>query len=142
MGMAAPGTTDGKLIKMIRGAGHLHGPAIVAESKSTGLSLAIALAIVEQESDFRNIFGCDQGSILCHQQVTRDRVQQLIAHVDAGGISNGVGLTELTSIDFIRRAEAAGGAHRVRPQCRVGFQIVHGPIQRHGELRNRRLQWR
>jgi hypothetical protein len=131
--MAAPGSTDDKLIKMISGAGHFHGPAIVAASKRTGLSLAIALALVEQESDFRNIFGCDKGSILCHQKVTQDRVQQLIRHVEAGGISNGVGLTQLTTIDFIRLAEAAGGAHKVGPQCRVGFQIVHGLIQRHGE---------
>ncbi|HYV32764.1 MAG TPA: hypothetical protein VEO53_16875, partial [Candidatus Binatia bacterium] len=65
--------------------------------------------------------------------MTRDRVKALIAHVNAGGTSNGVGLTQLTSIGLIRRAEALGGAHRVRPQCRVGFGLLHDLIERHGE---------
>jgi len=65
--------------------------------------------------------------------VTPDRVKALIAHVNGGGISNGVGLTQLTSIGFIQQAEARGGAHKVRPQCRVGFGLLHGLIERHGE---------
>jgi hypothetical protein len=135
--MAAPGTNDDKLLKMVKAAGHLHGPAIVAESKHEGLPLALALALVEQESGFQNIFGCDLGpqstAPWCHQRVTRNRVQALIAHVEAGGTSNGVGLTQLTSIGFIRQAEAEGGAHTLHAQCRIGFRILHGLIERHGE---------
>jgi hypothetical protein len=52
--------------------------------------------------------------------VTRDRVQALIAHVEGGGISNGVGLTQLTSIDLIQQAEAEGGAHNVGPSAESG----------------------
>jgi hypothetical protein len=136
--MATTGTTDDKLIKMVREAGHRYGPAILATSKRERLSFALALALVEQESGFRNIFGCDLGpqstAPWCHQQVTRDRVKALIAHVNAGGTSNGVGLTQLTSIGLIRQAEAMGGAHMVRPQCRVGFGLLHGLIERHGEV--------
>lgn len=130
-------TNDDKLIKMVRDAGFRHGPAVLAESKREGVQLALALALVEHESGFRNIFGCDLGpqsnAPWCHQQVTRDRVQALIAHVDAGGTSNGVGLTQLTSIGFIKQAEAAGGAHTPHAQCRIGFRILQGLIQRHGE---------
>jgi hypothetical protein len=130
-------TTDDKLIKMVRDAGHRYGPSILATSKRERLSFALALALVEQESGFQNIFGCDlgpqSGAPFCHQAVTRDRVQALIRHVNAGGTSNGVGLTQLTSIGFIRQAEALGGAHRVRPQCRVGFGLLHDLIERHGE---------
>jgi hypothetical protein len=136
-GMAATGTNDDKLIKMVREAGHFHGPTILAESKRERLPFALALALVEQESGFKNIFGCDLGpqstAPWCHQQVTRDRVQALIAHVEAGGTSNGVGLTQLTSIGFIRQAEAEGGAHRVYAQCRVGFRVLHDLIDKHGE---------
>jgi len=135
--MATPGTNDDKLLKMVRAAGHFHGSAILAESKRESVPLALALALVEQESGFRNIFGCDLGpksvAPWCHQHVTRVRVQALIAHVENGGTSNGVGLTQLTSIDFIRQAEAEGGAHKVGPQCRVGFRILHGLIERNGE---------
>jgi hypothetical protein len=136
--MAMTGTNDDKLIKMVREAGHQYGPAILATSKREGLPLALALALVEQESGFINQFGCDLGPQStvpwCHQLVTRDRVKALIRHVEGGGTSNGVGLTQLTSIDLIRQAEAAGGAHTVRPQCRVGFRLLHGLIERHGEV--------
>jgi hypothetical protein len=44
-----------------------------------------------------------------------------------------VGLTQLTSIGFIQQADSRGGAHKVRPQCRVGFGLLHGLIERHGE---------
>src|SRR5687768_14545482 len=101
--------TDRKLAKMIKSRGLDFGPTIIAEANRTGLPLALALALVEQESDFRNIFGCDlgprDGVPFCHQEVTRDRVQALINHVERGGASNGIGLTQLTSIDFIKGAE-------------------------------------
>jgi hypothetical protein len=131
------GNNDAKLTEMIRGAGFSFGPAILAESKRAGIQLALALALVEQESGFRNIFGCDLGARKtapwCHQDVTHDRVEALIRFVDGGGKSNGVGLTQLTSIDFIRQAEAEGGAHTVEAQCRVGFRHLHDLIERHHE---------
>jgi hypothetical protein len=136
--MAGTGTNDDVLIKVVSDAGYLYGPDILAESKRAGLPFALALALVDQESTFQNVFGCDLGPRdtvpWCHQPVTRDRVQALIAYVEGGGTSNGVGLTQLTSLGFIQQAEAAGGAHNVGPQCRVGFQLLHDLIQRHGEL--------
>jgi hypothetical protein len=133
-----PASSDSKLTAMVSGAGFSFGPVILAESRRQRVQLALALALVEQESTFRNIFGCDGKRKIgkapwCHQQVTRERVQELIAHVDAGGVSNGVGLTQLTSIGLIRQAEAAGGAHLVRAQCQVGFGLLHDLIERHGE---------
>jgi hypothetical protein len=58
------------------------GQIIVEEAESAGLALACAL--VEQESGGRNIFGCDLSLVddrppYCHHQVTRERVQKLIA---------------------------------------------------------------
>jgi hypothetical protein len=136
-GMATTGTNDDKLKQMVREAGHVYGPIILAESKREKVPFALALALVEQESGFKNIFGCDLGpqstAPWCHQDVTRDRVQALIAHVEGGGTSNGVGVTQLTSIGFIQQAEAEGGAHTVHAQCRIGFRVLHGLIERHGE---------
>src|SRR6266571_3711711 len=95
-------TSDNRLIEMVRAAGFSFGPVIMAEARREGVELATALALVQQESGFRNIFGCDLGHRKtvpwCHQHVTRDRVKALIAHVKAGGISNGVGLSQLTDI--------------------------------------------
>jgi hypothetical protein len=131
-------TTNSKLIKMVGDAGFSFGPVILAEARRERVPLALALALVEQESTFRNIFGCDGKRRInrapwCQQQVTRDRVQALIRHVEQGGISNGVGLTQLTDIGLIRQAEAAGGAHTVHAQCRIGFRNLHNLIEQHGE---------
>lgn len=97
-----------------------HGQVIVEEANSEGLDLALACAMVEQESNGRNIFGCDLGPIddrppYCHQEVTEDRVQKLIE----SPFMNGVGLTQLTWFTFVEDAEREGGAHEPRFQCRV-----------------------
>lgn len=113
-----------------------HGKVIFEEAKRAGLELALARALVEQESGNKNIFGCDLGPRTgppwCRQTVTRERVQALIRHVRSDGTSNGVGLTQLTSIGFIEQAERAGGAHVPRYQCRVGFQLLAGLIRQFG----------
>ena len=67
--MATAGGTDAELIKMVRDSGHAFGPAILVTSKSEKLSYALALALVEQESNFQNIFGCNEGVPFCRQQV-------------------------------------------------------------------------
>lgn len=135
--MPATATSSKRLSGMVKRAGGSFGPVIVAEARREGLPLALALALVEQESGFRNIFGCDLGpresAPWCHQEVTKERVKELIQHVKRGGVSNGVGLTQLTSIGFIRQAQAEGGAHKVEVQCRIGFRLLHGLIERHGE---------
>jgi hypothetical protein len=50
--MATTGTTDAKLIKMVRNSGHAFGPAILATSKGEKLSFALALALVEARIEF------------------------------------------------------------------------------------------
>jgi hypothetical protein len=136
--MAALRSDEHKLIQMVKDEGFSFGPAIVSEARRAGVQLALALALVEQESGFRNIFGCDSGhrrnsAPWCHQDVTHERVQELISLVDSGGVSNGVGLTQLTSIGLIKQAESEGGAHTVDAQCRVGFRFLHDLIERHHE---------
>lgn len=110
-----------------------HGKLIYEEAKRAGLELALARALVEQESGNRNIFGCDWGPQgdrppYCHQAVTRARVQALLR----AGKANGVGLTQLTSFGYVQAAERLGGAHLPRNQLRVGFQVLAGFIRRHG----------
>jgi hypothetical protein len=110
---------------------HHHGRVIVAEAERAGLELALACALVEQESGGENIFGCDSQNFdeplevpFCRVRVTRERVQELIRHIDAWGTPNGVGLTQLTTPSLVKRAESLGGAHLPRFQCRVGFEYL------------------
>lgn len=107
---------------------------IVLECRRAGIPISAGFALVEVETGDengggQNIFGCDLGKRAgvpwCHQAVTRERVQALIRHVKAGGISNGVGPTQLTSLDYILRAERLGGAHLTRCSIRVGMEVLH-----------------
>ena len=89
---------------------------IAGEARRADLPLDLAYALVEQESGFRNIFGCDYGPgrAFCHQEVTATRVAQL------------------TSRPFVVEANRLGGAHRPRIQLRVGFRVLKDSMRTHG----------
>lgn len=134
--MAARTTTEGRQVALARIAkshGANYSLRIVREALRADIPISALFALVEVETGDekgggQNIFGCDLGTRsgppYCHQQVTRARVQALIRHVKAGGISNGVGPTQLTSIDYIMRAERYGGAHLTRCTIRVGAEAL------------------
>ena len=88
------------------------------------MGLALARALVEQESGGKNIFGADSGSILAHRLVDAQGVSDLLRFVSYGGPSNGCGLTQLTYVPLIKEAEAMGGAHLPRYQLRAGFRLL------------------
>lgn len=102
----------------------------VERQGENGLYLSTAAALVEKESGFKNLFGCDWSSKwtnvppYCQVAVTKDRVRKLIANVKNGGGQNGIGLTQLTSINYVYEAEKMGGAHLPRYQMRVGFRVL------------------
>ena len=111
------------------------GQIIVDEAKSEDLDLALACALVEQESGGYNIFGCELGPVddrppYCHHQVTRERVQKLIA----SPFMNGVGLTQLTWFTFVEDTEALGGAHEPRNQARIGFRLLRQYLEKYPYL--------
>jgi Transglycosylase SLT domain len=118
-----------------------HGHAVYEAAKNAGfeialneegrLDLADACALVDHESaGGQNIFGCDFGSQwtfeppYCNVEVTAERVQALLSNIEAGGGQNGVGLTQLTSVNLVREAERRGGAHLPEHQCSVGFEYL------------------
>lgn len=111
-----------------------HGTAIVEANHRSGLhDLAWACALVEQESGFNNVFGCDYGPQgghppWCHEKVTHKRVQELLHQ----SRNNGVGLTQLTNRDLVLQAEKLGGAHIPLNQCIVGFRFLKGIIDTYG----------
>lgn len=125
-----------KRIKVIDEHG-AHGWAIREANERSGLKdLPLACALVEQESGFRNIFGCDYGPQsghppFCEDKVTKARVQALLKQSK----NNGVGLTQLTSRDLVLKAEQKGGAHLPLNQCLVGFAYLHSLIQQLGKHR-------
>ena len=118
---------DRRRARKLRAAGAKWPLWIIRESRKARVPLAWALALVDQETGFRNIFGADQSSkqlvALHHKAVTRARVARLLRWVADGGHSNGVGPGQLTSVGYIRRAQRAGGAHRPKINLRVSFEV-------------------
>lgn len=108
--------------------------AIFKAADATKLHWSYALAMVEGESDFRNIFGHDAGGMYPGRRVTRFKVWRMIRAVERGHVSNGVGVTQLTSIGFIKEARALGGAHKPHHQMIVGFHLLRGLIMAHGPV--------
>jgi hypothetical protein len=81
--------------------------------------------MIEQESFWRNIFGCDHGDgkAYCHQKVTNAKVRNLLRW----GLYNGVGYTQLTSPEYVQLAmRRPGGAASVRNQIIVGAAVLKG----------------
>jgi hypothetical protein len=113
------------------------GALIVDRARAAGLGIGIACTVVDKESDGRNIFGADWGTVGADKvpfaglPVTKARVQALLDHIDSGGQSNGVGLTQLTYPPFLRTAEERGGAHRPKIQLDVGFEIIRDLTSKH-----------
>lgn len=105
---------------------------IVVEARRNNLAISEALAVIEHESGFRNIFGCDRGGPFCHQPVTKAKVLDLVRRVQAGGVSNGVGHGQLTWIGYIQEANRDGGAWVPRVNIATALKIVGSHKARHG----------
>ncbi len=68
-----------------------YGHEIVQAADKIGLPYPVACGLVEQESGFQNIFGCDwrtqPGHVpFCHEQFVKWKVEALIEHVKRGGV--------------------------------------------------------
>lgn len=128
------------LARRAKKAGARQALRIILEARAAGVpDLATAFAIVDQESQFRNIFGGDEGVLphpdrppFYHVDVTPWRVAGLLRWVAAGNKSNGVGFTQLTWPGYIKQAEALGGAHIIKNQLRVGFHALAADLHAHG----------
>jgi hypothetical protein len=112
-----------RIVSQYDGAQNPYALRTVREAKRNDLPLSWLLAMIEQESGWRNIFGCDHGAgrAYCHQRVTNAKVRHLLDI----GLYNGVGYTQLTSRGYVLRAmRRPGGAVSVRNQIIVGAEVL------------------
>ena len=116
-----------------QGARHVF--AILRAARAAGVEPALALALVQRESDFRNCFGNDpvDPPQLSGGRVTRRRYRRYRTLRDAGHGTQGVGLTQLTWRPFQDAADARGGCHRPSVQLRVGLGALAENIANRGE---------
>jgi hypothetical protein len=116
---------DLKLARVAKKHGAKSALRTLYEARRNGIPYSWLLAMIEQESGWQNIFGCDhgQGKAYCHQKVTNEKVRNLMAW----GLYNGVGYTQLTSPEYVAMASRRpGGAASVRNQIIVGAAVLKG----------------
>lgn len=108
---------------------------IVDEADKAGVSISLALALCEQETGFRNVFGHDPTIFVGAGTVTKKKYRAYKRQRGPRGHGGmqGVGVAQLTYYAFQDQADALGGCWRIRPQLRVAFGIVRDLIDDFGE---------
>jgi hypothetical protein len=122
---------------IIDASGGRYGRLITAEARRARLPLALACALVEQESSFRNVFGHDDvpNPIPKGSPVTRESYLRYVAFRNHGLGNQGVGVTQLTFAPFQDSATKLGGCWKVSNQLRVGFGMLAGNVRAQGMRR-------
>lgn len=104
---------------------------IILEARRAGIPISLGFALIQQESDFRNIFGSDPTIYIGAGEVTK---KKYLGYKGARGHTRmqGVGPAQLTWWEFQDRADAYGGCWIPKYNIRVGFEVVSANIKRHG----------
>ena len=120
---------DLKLARLAKKHGAKSALRTLWECRRNDIPFSWGLAMIEQESEWRNIFGGDHGPTpgnhaippYYHHEVTNERVRALLN----SGMANGVGYTQLTSPSYVREAMAKrGGAASTKNQIIVGMKVL------------------
>lgn len=104
------------------------------EARHYGISPALAIAMLEQESDGENVFGHDPTIFIGAGQVTRDKYMEYRRQRRASGnrLMQGVGPMQLTWWEFQDGADKMGGAWIPKYNIRYGFHRLADLIDAHG----------
>ena len=137
-GNGDPPSGGDAVARAIRAHGGRYETVVVREARRVRLPVALACAIVEKETGFRNVFGHDAvrnpiksppGGLLA---VTRENYAQYLEHRRQGLGNQGVGPMQLTSPGLQDRADQLGGCWQPGPNIRVGLEFLAGNIRRLG----------
>lgn len=125
-------------IDRLRAGGILNPEVVIEEAKREGLSLALACALLQQESGGgRNVFGHDGGTIFAGAgTVTREKYLDYKRQRDANPKRRrmqGVGATQLTWWELQDQADKEGGCWQPRYNMRIGFRHLATLMRAHGE---------
>lgn len=124
------------LVQLITDYGIANAAAAVQASREPNRpTLARCLALLENESAGRNVFGGEEGACppeWLEQEVTQHRYTIYKARRNNGMAPNGVGPTQLTDPNLQEAAEHAGGCWIPLHNMQIGFSFLHQLIQREG----------
>jgi hypothetical protein len=113
--------------------------AIQASHEPDRPTLAHCLALLENESGGRNIFGAEGTACPAEwyeQEVTQHRYTIYKTRRNQGHTPNGVGPTQLTDPNLQQAAEHAGGCWIPLHNMQIGFQFLHQLINQTGSPYN------
>ncbi len=128
--------TEQDLINAMRDHGIVFPTRTLKAARAADLGLAIACAILDQESDGGyNVFGHDPTIYQGAGWVTRDKYLAYKRERDRLSYRRmqGVGPTQLTWWEFQDRADALGGCWRPYINMLVGFRLVKAYVRAYGE---------
>lgn len=110
---------------------------ILNACNKTGLPLSYALALIEKESGFRNIFGHDPTTSIPNSwkgsKVTRLKYMFYKLRRGRRGLQ-GVGPAQLTYNLFQDQADRLGGCWKPEPNMVVAFELLHSLTTHFGKL--------
>lgn len=104
------------------------------EARAVDISPSLALAILEQESGGRNVFGHDPTIFVGAGEVTKEKYLRYRAQRRASGnrLMQGVGPMQLTWWEFQDEADRLGGCWVVKYNMRTGYRRLARLIDEHG----------
>lgn len=107
------------------------------EARRAGLGPAAAIALIEQESGFRNVYGHDPtgnhvGAGLVTEANYRDYKRKRDRGCKGCGGMQGVGPAQLTWWEYQDKADKLGGAWIPRNNIRVAMELLAPLVKKHG----------
>lgn len=102
-----------------------------AAAVTPGINYATAFALCQWESGGRNIFGHDAGGPFPGLRVTKGRFRRLVEWVRNGGVSNGVGLFQITYGGYLL---AHPSLWKPLANAKFGLGLFAGYLRRHGSV--------
>ncbi|WP_424462862.1 hypothetical protein [Pseudoclavibacter helvolus] len=133
-----------RAVDIIAAQGVHNADAIVRAAVAVGLEVAIAAAIIQKESNGRNVYGHDRGGVFStaalgkpHDNlVTEDNFRDFRRRINqSGSISNGVGPAQITWKGYFPDAEAKGyKLWQAEDNIRYGLNLFAGHLRGSGDI--------
>lgn len=111
---------------------------IIMEARKAGIPISLAFALIEQESNFRNVFGHDPTTSIPDSwkgtQVTKDKYHHYRDKRGSHGHGGmqGVGPAQLTWWEYQDKADQRGGAWKPQHNISVAFEHLASLIDSKG----------
>jgi hypothetical protein len=125
---------DEELAQIAKHHGANYSLRIIREARRAKVPISLAFAIVEQESNFQNVFGHDPTIFVGAGKVTKEKYlayKKQRGSRGQGGMQ-GVGPMQLTWYEFQDDADRLGGCWVAANNIRVGLTLLGKLIVNHG----------